>query len=106
MKDYSYFHGLPTLTSPCASKCGCKDDVVDDAVLGPYRRTWEEYFLGGCSDMAALHSSSEGECAECRAERARKHGVLTDADSLAPELHRNPFSSAPACDGMSKVLQG
>ena len=96
MEDYSYFHGLPTLTSPCAGKCGCNDDVENDAVLGPYRRTWKERFLGGCDDMAALQKSPEGECAECRAERAKRHRVLTDTDSLAPELHRNPFSGAPA----------
>ena len=67
MEDYSYFHGLPTLTSPCAGKCGCNDDVVDDAVLGPCRKTWKERFSGGRADMAALQKSPEGECAECRA---------------------------------------
>ena len=39
MGNYSYFHGLPTLMSPCAGKCDCNDDVVNDDVLGPYRRT-------------------------------------------------------------------
>eukprot|EP00959_Pyramimonas_sp_CCMP1952_P314544 6584426-Pyramimonas_sp.AAC.1 len=65
MEDYSYFHGLPTLTSPSAGECGCNDDVVDDPVLGPYRKTWKERFSGGCADKAALLKSPEGECAEC-----------------------------------------
>eukprot|EP00959_Pyramimonas_sp_CCMP1952_P229528 4798946-Pyramimonas_sp.AAC.1 len=46
MEDYSYFQGLPTLTPPSAGKCGCNDDVVDDPVLGPYRKTWKERFSG------------------------------------------------------------
>ena len=46
--------------------------------------------------MAALQKSPDGECAECRAERRARHRVLTDTDSLAPELHRDPFSGAPA----------
>ena len=96
MEDYSYFHGLPTLTSPCAGKCGCNDDVVDDSVLGPCRQTWKDRFLGGCADMEALQTSPDGECAECRAERAKRHRVLTDGNCQAPELRTNPFSAAPA----------
>ena len=96
MEDYSYFHGLPTLASPCAGKCGCNDDVVDDSVLGPCRKTWKERFSGGCADMAALQTSPDGECAECRAERAKRHRVLTNTESLAPELRSDPFSGAPA----------
>ena len=95
-EDYCYFHGLPTLKSPCASKCRCNDDVTADAVLGPHRKSWKERFLKGCADMAALQTSPEGECAECRAERARRRRVLTDTNSLGPELHRDPFSGAPA----------
>ena len=79
--------------SPCAGKCDCNGEVVNDDVLGPYRRTWKDRFLREGRIMAA---SPEGECAECRAERARRHRVLTDADVLAPELHRDPYSSAPA----------
>ena len=91
MEDYSYFHGLPTMTSPCAGKCRCNDDVVDDAVLGPHRKAWKVHFLKGCADMAALQKSPDGECAECRAERRARHRVLTDTDSLAPELHGDPI---------------
>ena len=84
------------MTFPRASTCGCNDDVVADAVLGPHRKSWKERFLKGCADMAALQTSPEGECAECRAERARRRRVLTDTNSLGPELHRDPFSGAPA----------
>ena len=36
------------------------------------------------------------ECADCRTERSKRHRVLTNADSIAAELHKDPFSSAPA----------
>ena len=96
MGDYCSFHGLPTLTFPRASSCRCNDDVVADAVLGPHRMAWKEHFLKGCADVSALQKSLEGECAECGAERQRRHRVLTYADSLGPELHRGPFTGAPA----------
>ena len=96
LEHYSYFHGLPTLTSPCAGACRCNDDVVKDDVLGPHRRAWKDKFLNGCAYMAAMQKSREGECAECRAERPRRHRVVTDAESPAPELRRSPFSGAPA----------
>ena len=44
MEDYCFFHGLPTLTSPCASgNCNCNMDVVDDEILGPYRKAWNNF---------------------------------------------------------------
>ncbi len=58
VEDYSYFHGLPTLTSPSAGNCVCNDDVVDDPVLGPHRKTWGGRFFkrvrrhGGASEVA------------------------------------------------------
>ena len=52
--------------------------------------------MKGCADVAALQTSLEGECAEGRAERTRRRRVLTDADSLGPEVRRDPFSGAPA----------
>ena len=83
------------LQSPNTGQCGCNDDMVDDAIFGPHRKIVKERFLGG-PDMAALQKSPEGECAECRAELAKRHRVLTNTDSLAPELHRNTFSGASA----------
>ena len=91
MEDCSYFHGVLTLTSPCAFKCGCIDDVVEVAILGPDRRTWKERFLRGSADMAALQKFPEGESAECRGKWAWRHRVLTVADSLAPEGSQEPL---------------
>ena len=97
MENYSYFHGLSTLTSPCIGKCRCNIDVKDDGIIGPYRNTWKVRFLAGHADMEALQKSSEGECAECQAERARRHRVLTNsAGAWTSELHGKPFDSAPA----------
>ena len=64
MEDYCYFHGLPTLRSPCTGKCKCNDDIVQDAVIGPYRRAWKEAFLEKHADMATFSKEPEGECAE------------------------------------------
>ena len=97
MENYSYFHGLPTLTSPCIGKCRCSKDIEKDEVIGPYRKSWKKRFLSGYADMGALQRSSEDECAECRAERTKRHRVLTDSTgSRIPELHGKPFDSAPA----------
>ena len=54
MENYSYFHGHPTLKSPCIGKCLCNEDVEEDAVLGPYRKTWKERFLGGTKTWTLL----------------------------------------------------
>ena len=34
LESYNYFHGLPTLTSPCTGTCTCNADIVNDKVLG------------------------------------------------------------------------
>ena len=95
--NYSYFHGLSTLTSPCMGKCRCSKDIEKVEVIGPYRKSWKARFLSGYADMGALQRSSEDECAECRAERTKRHRVLTDSTgSRIPELHGKPFDSAPA----------
>ena len=95
--NYSYFHGLSTLTSPCMGKCRCSKDIEKVEVIGPYRKSWKARFLSGYADMGALQKSAEGECVECRAERTKRHRVLTDsAGSRIPELHGKPFDSAPA----------
>ena len=46
LQQYCYFHGLPTLTSPCED-CTCNNDVVQDKIIGPYRKAWEKEFLNG-----------------------------------------------------------
>ena len=80
--NHYFFHGLPTLTSPCSNKCSCKDDVVEDPILGKYRGTWKNRFLAEGVDMSALQDSAEGECPDCQAERSRRHRVLSDTKSL------------------------
>ena len=57
---------------------------MGDAVLGPYRKSWKECFLGGCVDMAAVQS--EGECTECRAERGKRHRVMSSPVCLARDI--------------------
>ena len=71
-------------------------DVVDDAILGPYRKTWKNIFLKGCGDMTAFQKNAQGECQECHAERIKRHRVMTPGDAVPPELHRKPFNGAPA----------
>ena len=98
--DYSYFHGLPTLTSPTrfrgGTACACAVHVEEDLVIGQFRPDWKEHFLRGCQDMASFLRSEEAECEQCREERKRRHRVLTDLTSLDPALHRPPFTGAPA----------
>ena len=105
-EDYSYFHGLTTFTSPTklrgGTPCACADRVEEHFLEGTssdptyIRADWKEHFLGGCRDMAAFLRSESAECEQCRAERKRRHRVLTDFSSLDPELRRPPFTGAPA----------
>ena len=84
--------------APCIGKCRCNIDVKDDDIIGPYRNTWKVRFLAGHADMEALQKSSEGECAECRAERARRHRVLTNsAVRGCPSCTENPSTVHLAC---------
>ena len=75
------------MTSPGTGNCDCNDDVVNDPVLGPYRRLWKEHFLSG--------KLPEAECTRCQAERVKRHRVLTSADALTPKRPEQPFSRAP-----------
>ena len=95
LEQYCYLHGLPTLTSPCA-RCSCNADVVQDSLLGAYRKSWKEAFLHGHLEMEAIIQSSEMCCAYCQAERSRRHRVLTDLSALPASLRKEPFSAAPA----------
>ena len=56
--DYSYFHGLPTLTSPTRLRggipCARAVHVEDDSIIGQVRSNWKERFLRGCRDMASF----------------------------------------------------
>ena len=96
MEDYCYFHGFPTLRSPCVGKCKCNDEIVQDTIIGSYRRAWRKAFLEEHADMATFLKEPQGECAECKAERAARHRVLTKLDCLPRDLHKPPFSGAPA----------
>ena len=53
-------------------------------------------FLAGCPDMAALINSSDGECAECHTQISKRHRVLTETQKVPADLHKSPFSGAPA----------
>ena len=68
LQDYNYFHGLPTFTSPGSGKCGCNSDVVNDPILGPYRKTWKDRFLAG--------QLPEGKFTECRGKRTDRRRRL------------------------------
>ena len=98
--DYNYFHGLPTLTSPTklrgGTPCACAANVEKDTIIGDFRSDWKKHFLRGCHDMASFLRSEAAECDQCRAERKRRHRVLTDLTSLSSELRRPPFTGAPA----------
>ena len=100
MDDYAYFHGLPTLTSPTQFRrgvaCTCNDDVENDPIMGQYRKYWKNRFLQGNLDMAQFQKSDEAECELCRAERPRRHRVLTPNAPLDPALRQPPFTGAPA----------
>ena len=96
MDFYSFFHGLPAFTSPCRT-CTCNDDLVEDPVLGTYRRAWKEAFVKGCVDMASLIEESEGNCASCVAERKRRHRVLTGLKNIDPALRGPPCSLRVQC---------
>ena len=96
MEDYCFFHGLPTLTSPCAGNCNCNMDVMDDEILGRYRKAWKNIFLNGCSNMTAFKKNAQGECQDCHTERIKRHRVMKPSDAVPPELHKKPFSGAPA----------
>jgi len=90
---YAFFHGLPTFTSPL-SACQCNDDVVEDKILGRYKKSWAAAFMRGCTDMAAVIADSE--CAACKKVRQERHRVLTQLQHVPKELHAPPFSEAPA----------
>ena len=104
MEDYAYFHGLPTLASPCCptqdrrgDACTCNGDIENDPIMGgPYRKDWKNQFLHGNLDMAQFLLSNEAECQLCRAERSRRHRVLTPNAPLDPALRQPPFTGAPA----------
>ena len=81
--------------SPCTT-CGCNDDMVEDPVIGRYRKSLKERFHKGQSDMKTFIHNAERKCRQCSEERSRRHRVLTDLSVLPPELHRSPFSGAPA----------
>ena len=55
---YSFFHGLPTLASPSSERT-CNDDVVTDAVLGKYKKSWATAFMSGSPDMSAVIADTE-----------------------------------------------
>ena len=84
-ENYCYIHGLNTLTSPGTAKCRCNDEVVKDPVIGTYRKRWAARFLAG--DLP------EGECRQCRAERAKRHSGDQHRRAAEPPLHRrtNPI---------------
>ena len=56
MENYRCFHGHPTLKSPRIGECRCNEDVEEDDIVGPYRKTWKERFWGGYADMDALQT--------------------------------------------------
>ena len=95
MDSFSFFHGLPTFTSPCTT-CVCNAKKTKDPVLGVYRQSWKEAFMNGCPDMKAFIERSEEQCTSCTAERKRRHRVLSDLNHIPPELHGSLYSSAPA----------
>ena len=53
---YCFFHGLSTYSAATLS-CSCNDDLVDDPVLGRYKRSWAEEFMKGCGDMGTFIKS-------------------------------------------------
>ncbi len=46
--------------------------------------------------MQDIIQESEVSCQACKSERARRHRVLTRLDKIPDELHKPPFSTAPA----------
>ena len=46
--------------------------------------------------MQDIIRESEVNCQACKSERARRHRVLTRLDEIPDELHKPPFSTAPA----------
>ena len=44
MEKYRYFHGHPTLKSPRIGEYRCSEDVEQDDIIAPYRKTWKERF--------------------------------------------------------------
>ena len=95
LEDYCYFHGLPTMASPCA-RCQCNADVEEDPLLGRCRKSWKAKFMAGSADMSEVIRSAEAACPECATERARRCRVISNLSAVPEEVRRSPFSGAPA----------
>ena len=95
MNEFCFLHGLPTFTSPC-NDCQCNSDLVQDPIVGSFRKRWKERFVNGCSDMSRLIQEEEDSCENCKTERLRRQKVLTGMTTMPVSLQKPPFSSAPA----------
>ena len=65
---YSFFHGLPTLTAAIKT-CTCNSDVIEDSIIGTYKKSWANAFKDGTTDIATVIQRTE--CEKCAMERQR-----------------------------------
>ena len=71
-RAFSFLHGLATQVSPLTCE-SCVKEVVNDPIIGRYKRTWMEKFLAGETKMETFTREDEKKCSRCQAEHARRN---------------------------------
>ena len=101
---YCFLHGTPTYVPALEGCSQCGHDILEDPVLGRYKKSWADVFLKG-ADMST-HTHIEGsECATCSQTRTLRQRVLSleavpnsvsDQARILAEVRQPPFTDAPA----------